>query len=128
MSIGVKEIAFSVYAVTDFDRALKFYQETLGLKLDFAMPECDGPRWAEFDIGGSALAIGKNADWKPSAEGCTVALEVEDFEAAIAKLREADVKFTMEPMDTGVCQMACIADPDNNPLLIHKRKPQPANA
>lgn len=128
MSIGVKEIAFSVYAVSDFDRALKFYQETLGLKLDFAMTEGEGPRWAEFDIGGATLAIGKTADWKPSTEGCTVALEVEDFEAAIAKLRAADVKITTEPMDTGVCQLACIADPDGNPLIIHKRKPQPASS
>ena len=62
------------------------------------------------------------------SDGCTVAIEVEDFDAAIAALRQADVKITMEPLDTGVCQMAGIADPDGNPLLIHKRKPQPAQA
>ncbi|MBT5903541.1 MAG: VOC family protein [Opitutaceae bacterium] len=128
MSIGVKEIAYSVYAVSDFDRALAFYQDVIGLTLTFSMPEGDGPRWAEFDVGGAALCIGKTADWKPSTEGCTVALEVEDFEGAITKLRAADVKITMEPMDTGVCEMAGIADPDGNPLLIHKRKPQPASS
>jgi predicted enzyme related to lactoylglutathione lyase len=128
MSIGAKEIAFSCYAVSDFDRALHFYQNTLGLKLAFAMPPCDGPRWAEFDVGGAALSIGKTPDWKPSPDGCTVAIEVEDFDAAIAALRQANVKITMEPLDTGVCQMAGIADPDGNPLLIHKRKPQPAQA
>lgn len=128
MSIGVKEIAYSAYAVTDFDRALKFYQEVIGLKLSFAMPECDGPRWAEFEVGDAALCIGRTPDWKPSPDGCTVALEVDDFDSAIAKLREADVKITMEPMDTGVCHMAGVEDPDGNPLLIHKRKPQPAQA
>lgn len=29
----------------------------------------------------------------------------------------------MGPFDTGVCQMVRIADPDGNPLIIHKRKP-----
>ena len=128
MSIGVKEIAFSCYAVSDFDRALAFYRDTIGLPLSFAMPPCDGPRWAEFEIGGAALSIGKTPDWKPSPDGCTVALEVEDFEAAVAKLRMAGVPITMEPIDTGVCQMCGITDPDGNPLLIHKRKPQPVQA
>ena len=128
MSLGVKEIAFSCYAVTDFDRALAFYRDVIGLPLTFVLPEGEGLRWAEFEIGGAALCIGKAPDWKHSADGCTVALEVEDFEAAVAKLRAANVTITMEPMDTGVCQMAGIADPDGNPLLIHKRKPQPANA
>jgi predicted enzyme related to lactoylglutathione lyase len=128
MSIGVKEIAYSVYAVSDFDRSLAFSRDVIGLPLSFAMPAGDGPHWAEFEIGGAALCIGKTPDWKPSSDGCTVALEVEDFEGAIAKLRAADVTITMEPMDTGVCQMAGIADPDGNPLLIHKRKPQPAKA
>lgn len=128
MSIGVKEIAFSAYAVSDFDRAVDFYQNTLGLTLSFSMPECDGPRWAEFDVGGAALGIGKTPDWYPAKEGCTVALEVEDFDAAVAKLREAGVTITMEPLDTGVCRMCSIADPDGNPILIHKRKPQPASS
>ena len=128
MSLGVKEIAFSVYAVADFDRALKFYQDTLGLKLSMSTPADSEMRWAEFDIGGAALGIGNAPGMDPSSNGCRVALEVEDFEGAIAKLRTAGVTFTMEPMDTGVCQMCGIADPDGNPLMIHKRKPQPAKA
>ena len=128
MSIGAKEIAYSAYAVTDFDRAIDFYQNTLGLKLSFSMPPSDGPRWAEFDIGGAALGIGCVPDWKPSPDGCAVAIEVEDLDAAVAYLRSANVTITMEPMDSGVCRMASIADPDGNPLLIHKRKPQAADA
>jgi predicted enzyme related to lactoylglutathione lyase len=126
MSIGAQEIAFSGYAVTDFDRSIDFYQNTLGLKLSFKMAEGDGPQWAEFEIGSGTLAIAKVPDWNPSKDGCTVAIDVEDFDAAIAHLREAGVTFTMKPMDSGVCHMACIIDPDGNPLLIHKRHPQPS--
>lgn len=126
MSIGVNEIAFTAYAVTDFDRALTFYRDTLGLPLTFSMPETNGIQWAEFEIGGAALCIGRTPDWNTSPDGATVALEVEDFDAAVAKVREAGVKITMEPMDSGVCRMLGIADPDGNPLLIHKRHPQPA--
>ncbi|MCC5024607.1 MAG: VOC family protein [Candidatus Synoicihabitans palmerolidicus] len=67
MSIEAKEIAFSCYAISDFDRALKFYQDTLGLKLDFAVPSCDGPRWAEFDIAGVTLAIGQAPGMEPAS-------------------------------------------------------------
>lgn len=124
MSIGAKEIAYSGYAVTDFERALDFYGNTLGLKLDMKMAEGDGPQWAEFEVGNGILAVAKVPEWNPSKDGCTVAIEVEDFDHAITHLREAKVTFTMEPMDSGVCHMACITDPDGNPLLIHKRKPQ----
>jgi predicted enzyme related to lactoylglutathione lyase len=51
-----------------------------------------------------------------------VALEVEDFDAAIAQLKQHNVKFRIEPMDTPVCRMAMVFDPDGNTLCIHKRK------
>jgi len=59
--------------------------------------------------------------WKPTAEGCSVGLEVEDFDAAIAHLKANGVKFHMEPFPTPVCQMAFIYDPDGNAICIHKR-------
>jgi predicted enzyme related to lactoylglutathione lyase len=126
MSIGAQEIAFSGYAVTDFDRAVDFYQNTLGLELSFRHGEDGGMQWGEFDISGQTLAIAQVPDWNPSPEGCTVAIEVADFDAAIAHLKEAGVNFTMDTMDSGVCRMACITDPDGNPLLIHKRNPESA--
>ncbi|MBI5801250.1 MAG: VOC family protein, partial [Verrucomicrobia bacterium] len=59
--------------------------------------------------------------WKPSPDGCTAALEVEDFDAAIAHLRTNGVKFRLEPFPTPVCRMAMVFDPDGNTLCIHKR-------
>ncbi len=45
-----------------------------------------------------------------------------DFNEAIATLKRNNVKFRMEPMETPVCHMAMVFDPDGNTLCIHKRK------
>ena len=119
--LKVTEIAFSCYAVTDIARARKFYEKILGLKstqVKHFPPDSD---WIEYDIGPGTLGIGKGPGWNPSPDGCSVALEVKDFDAAIAHLREQQVKFRLEPFSTPVCRMAMIFDPDGNTLSIHKR-------
>jgi len=59
----------------------------------------------------------------PSAEGCSVSLEVEDFESAVVELKDAGVDFNFGPYETPVCNMAFVRDPDGNAVGIHKRKP-----
>jgi predicted enzyme related to lactoylglutathione lyase len=121
--IKITEIAFSCYPVTDMKRARAFYEGVLGLKLTHQSGEPGGMEWVEYDIANGTLSIGAGApDWKPSANGCSVGLEVEDFDVAIARLRASNVKFHMEPFPTPVCQMAFILDPDGNAICIHKRK------
>ena len=55
-------------------------------------------------------------------DGASVALEVEDFEAAVATLREHNVPMIIGPMETPVCHMATVRDPDGNKLTLHRRK------
>ena len=117
--LKVTEIAFSCYAVTDIKIARDFYEGVLSLKPTTVI---EG-KWVEYEFGPYALAIGcAPGMFKPSPDGCSVALEVEDFDAAIKQLREHNVKFRIEPMATPVCQMAMIYDPDGNTICIHKRK------
>ena len=121
--IKITEIAFSCYPVTNMVRARAFYEGVLGLKQTHHSGEAGGTEWVEYDIANGTLSIGAGApDWKPSANGCSVGLEVEDFDAAIAHLRASGVKFHMEPFPTPVCQMAFILDPDGNAICIHRRK------
>jgi predicted enzyme related to lactoylglutathione lyase len=98
----------------------------LGLKKSRGFGEEGGQdQWVEYDIGPGCLAImvgGK--DWPPSPDGTAAALEVDDFQAYVDKLRGAKAKFVFEPMESPVCWMATVADPDGNRLVIHKRKPQ----
>lgn len=122
MSIQIKEIAFSCYPVTDFARARAFYEGVLGLKPTMLHGEPGGMQWGEYDIGAGTLSIGSGSDFKPSSDGCSVGLEVVDFEAAVAHLRTHKVPLIMEPFETPVCRMVIIADPDGNSLIIHQRK------
>jgi predicted enzyme related to lactoylglutathione lyase len=120
--IRIKEIAFTGYPVTDVGRARTFYEGTLNLK-PTSQFEHEGRSWIEYDIGPSTLAISNMSgeQWKPSADGPSVALEVEDFDEAIRTLKEAGVRFAVEPVETGVCRMAIVFDPDGNALTIHRR-------
>jgi predicted enzyme related to lactoylglutathione lyase len=115
----IKEVAFVAVAVSDFARARKFYEETLELKVSSA-PE--GFPWAEFEVGAVTIGIGQHPAWQPSRDGTTIAFEVDDIDAAIAKLKERGVSFDMEKIETPVCWMAQFRDPDGNKLLVHKRK------
>ena len=121
--IRIKEIAFTCYPITDVARARSFYQQLLGLTPG-ANFEHEGKHWIEYDIGPATLAISNMAGekWKPSSDGPSAALEVEDFDATVNDLRNAGVKFATEPMDSGFCRIAIILDPDGNSLAIHKRR------
>ena len=118
--LKVIELAFCCYAVTDMPRARAFYEGVLGLKATSIVDNPDA-KWVEYEFGPYALAIGSAPGWKPSPDGCSAALEVEDFDAAIAHLRDRKVKFRLEPIPTPVCRMAVIFDPDGNSVCIHKR-------
>jgi predicted enzyme related to lactoylglutathione lyase len=121
--IKVIELAFCCYAVTDMARARIFYEGVLGLNPTTVSDTPNG-KWVEYEFGPYALAIGSAPDWKPSPDGCSAALEVEDFDAAIAHLKAKKVNFRMEPFPTPICRMAMIYDPDGNTICVHKRNPK----
>ncbi|MEI9998396.1 MAG: hypothetical protein WDO13_04150 [Verrucomicrobiota bacterium] len=50
-------------------------------------------------------------------------LEVGNFDESIAELKGRGVPFHMEPLETPVCWLAVVLDPDSNSLFIHQRKP-----
>lgn len=122
--LKVIEFAFTGYPVTDMKRARAFYEGVLNLK-PATVFEHEGKFWVEYEVGPHVLAINDNGGdiWKPSKDGGGVALEVEDFDAAIAWLREKETAFHLEPTETPMCHMTVILDPDGNSICIHKRKP-----
>lgn len=118
------EIPFVAYPVADRQRAYDFYEGVLGLKRtpnDFVGP--DG-FWSEYNIGNRALAV--VGYWKPAEKAHlapSIGLEVENFDEALAEIRARNIPITMEPMETPVCHLCVILDPDSNSIFIHKRKP-----
>ncbi len=123
--IKVNEIAFVGYPVTDLPRARAFYEGIIHLTPSMVHESEDKKTgWVEYDIASGTFAIACMADgqWLPSSSGPSCAFEVEDFDHAIASLREAGVTFKFEPFESPVCHMALVSDPDGNLVTIHKRK------
>ena len=118
--IRYDEIAFTAYAVTDLARSRVFYEEVLCLTPSLLK---EGVQWVEYAVGNGTLGIGVSDQWKPSRDGPAVALEVENFEEAISHIKAMNVPFEMGPLETPVCHMAVVRDPDGGKICIHKRKP-----
>jgi len=117
----LQKVAFTMYPVKDMPKARAFYEETLGLppsKYGAASP------WVEFDLpGGGCLAITTVTPNEPSASaGGTIAFEVDNLPALIADLKEKGVAFAAEDIESPVCRMAVIKDPDGNAIILHKLK------
>lgn len=121
--IGLKELAFVGYPVTDFEAARKFYGEILGLKETITFGPEGEPDWLEYDLAGQTLALAKASDqWEPSPNGGGACLELHDLDAAVAYLKSNGIKVVMDTQDFPFCRMALIADPDGNTLALHQRK------
>ncbi len=118
----VNAIGFVGIPVTDLKRAREFYEEVLGLKVS---EEMMSGRWIEYAVGDGTLAIANVGEhWRPSDQGTGAALEVENFEDAIKRLKDRQVRFAAEPFETPCCLIAVVQDPDGNKLMIHKLKPE----
>ncbi len=101
----------------DAERSRTFYVDTLGLRPD------DSARF-ELWIEETCFAI-----WEPKQFGMEFApqknahpaLHVDDVAAARTDLEAKGVVFFGETMDTGVCHIALLSDPDGNDLMLHHR-------
>jgi predicted enzyme related to lactoylglutathione lyase len=117
------EVAFFAYATNDLKRAREFYEGFLGLKPNRDYPGTADSNWIEYDIGQTTIGVGHAPDmWKPSADGGSAALEVDDFDAWLQRISDLKVKVRTGPFDFPSCRAIMISDPDGNTLTIHQRK------
>ncbi len=122
----ITAIAYTVVPVTSLKIGRAFYEGVLGLKATQTYVT-DGEGMVEYDLGSGTLAIGSGSPlFTCSPDGTCVALEVEDFDVAVADLKRANATFALERYDSPVCSMAIVRDPDGNKLLIHRRQPAAA--
>jgi predicted enzyme related to lactoylglutathione lyase len=113
----IEKIAFTVYPVTDMKRARRFYEETLGMKLSTKPHDV----WVEYEPSGGCFAL--TTTMKPSASGGgVIAFEVENVDALTAELRRKGVPIPMDVIDTPVCRMSLVEDPEGNRVLLHQLK------
>lgn len=116
----LRKIAFTMFWVTDPERARAFYEDVLGLTRGMASPE---GTWTEYDLpGGGCLALFRHPDQqfqRPSG-GASVAFEVADLDALATRLRAAGVTFHGPLVHGPRCRMHNISDPDGNGIILHQ--------
>ena len=117
--IDAQRVDFIAVPVQDRERAARFYEETLGLRRNPNSTDT----WLEFETSNVTLGL-----WEPSKDGepfvantAGVALRVPDVPAARTDLERQGVEFIGETVDTGVCHMGFVKDPDGNVLILHRR-------
>lgn len=118
--IHVRAVDFVMYCTKDMRKTRDFYQRLFGLKKGGEWNDF----WSEFRTEPIALCLngpGKSPKWNWQGEAC-LALAVDDVPKAIAACRKRRVKVLIEPIETRVCWMAWIADPDGNRICLHSRK------
>jgi predicted enzyme related to lactoylglutathione lyase len=117
------DIAFFAYAVSDMQRARAFYEGVLKLSPNAEYDGSGNPNWVEYDIGAGTLGIGcAPGMWEPSPKGASAALEVADFEEALATVKATNTPIVMGPHSFPSCRMVVISDPDGNRITLHERK------
>ena len=115
----IKHLAFVVYVVSEMPRARRFYERTLGLKLDSNFQD----QWVEYDLDGATFAITTmNTDHQPGTRGALAAFEVEDLDFVVERMRFLGIPLVKDMQTTPVCRFAVIQDPDGNELVLHQRK------
>jgi predicted enzyme related to lactoylglutathione lyase len=119
MSIEVKGVAFVCYQVSDVERARRFYEDVLGLKVALEYEGAPGKWWIEYDVGGATFAIRNFGE----LDGKVVrALEVSDINAAFAALEAEKVTMTETLKEFPRCRSFMLKDPDGNEIMIHQLK------
>ena len=110
-----------MYPVKDSTRARAFYETTLGLKV--GKHSANGT-WTEYDLpGGGCLALFQTTDIEPSAgAGGSVAFEVDDLDALVARLASEGVEIKAKDIHSPVCRMAIVLDSEGNSILLHQLK------
>jgi catechol 2,3-dioxygenase-like lactoylglutathione lyase family enzyme len=121
----IKEVGTVIVPVSDQDRAIEFYTETLGFELRGDSPYGDGDRWVEVAPAGAATTIALVPPREGQSVGVptNIGLTTEDVDADHATLKErgADVDDVMR-MDDPVPPMFFLRDQDGNQIFVVQRQ------
>lgn len=115
-------IKFAEVPVTDQERALRFYTQKLGLRVQQNSPYKEGWRWIELTIPGAetAILLTERQGNEISDRPCLV-LAVEDVEKTYEELQAKGVLFTQGPAQAPWKRdeiFALFRDSEGNTILI----------
>jgi catechol 2,3-dioxygenase-like lactoylglutathione lyase family enzyme len=119
---NITQVGTVIVPVTDQDRALEFYIETLGFEKRADIPFGRGDRWVEVAPAGAATSIAliPPQEGEPTGVDTRVAFATKDVDADHSDLRARGVDVDAEVMRMGdpVPPMFFFRDQDGNRLLI----------
>jgi catechol 2,3-dioxygenase-like lactoylglutathione lyase family enzyme len=117
---GGKEVLFKggnvTVMVSDLNRAVQFYVETLGLRLQYEVPG----HWAQVESPGLTIGLHPAEEHGPrpgKSESLSIGFEVQDLAAATETLKTQGVNFA-PIMEDKATKIANFSDPDGNPLYL----------
>ena len=116
----VTGVDFTILPTKDFDRAVDFHENVLGLEKSKQWGDMPGQ---EFETGNLTIAVVQMEAFGQefSPHRSPIAFRVDDVPAARAELESRGVTFRGDTIDSGVCHQAIFEDPDGNVLDIHHR-------
>ena len=115
--MAVSEIAFTMYPVSDLERAVAFYRDVLGLR----PTEVRTDFWAEFEVAGATFGIGSFPQAGTPGTAQSLTFEVADLDGYRKTLTERGVE-AGEPHQLQFCRIRMVKDPDGNSVWLHERK------
>ena len=119
-----KQLDYTMVVVSDMQRSVEFYRDTLGIPLKFQSPD-----WTEFLTGTATLALhggGVKSTTPPTGDpskqagSCSIGFNVEDVDKTYEELKAKGINFVMPPTQRegeGIKLAVCI-DPDGLPIAF----------
>src|SRR5881396_2924151 len=107
------KIGAVILLVSDMKRSIKFYRDTLGMKLKERSKD-----WTEFSEGGTVLALHPVSKKKIKKNSMLVGFNVSDFDDIINGLKKKKVKFYKKAKVEPFGKHAIIQDPDGHLISI----------
>lgn len=117
-TFGLSQIGQIAVPVSDIERAIVFYRDTLGMRFLFQAP----PSLAFFDLSGVRLLLDGPAKAQAGSSS-VIYYKVPDLQAAFTTLSERGVEFEAKPhliakMPDHDLWMAFFRDPDKNLIAL----------
>lgn len=125
MDLSTATIGQLLIPVTELDRAVAWYRDTLGIPLLFTAP----PQMSFFQAGEIRLLVGVAPPSHAGLRGSTIYFRVTDIQAVHATLAARGVRFNVEPhivhrTPTSELWLAEFTDPDGNHLALMSETPK----
>ena len=104
--------------VSDLDKSIDWYQDTLGFKLLYKLDEM---AWCEMSTGVERVNVGLSVTEERKPGGATPTFGVKDIEAARAALEKKNVKLDGDIMTIpDMVRLQTFYDPDGNSLMFYQ--------